>query len=63
MLASPKIGERVISEAREVYRKGRNVLIDVTLWIDHGPNHAATVCAHVRGRMRLVGGKVIEEGP
>ena len=63
MLASPKIGERVVSEAREVYRKGRNVLIDVSLWIDHGAEHAPTVCAHVRGRMRLVGGKVIEEGP
>lgn len=61
MLHSPKVGDRVISEAREVYRKGRNSLIDVTLWIDHGEAEARTVVAHVRGRMRLIGGKVLED--
>lgn len=61
MLASPKLGDRVISEAREVYRKGRNSLIDVTLTIDHGPDEPPTVVAHVRGRMRLIGGKVLED--
>jgi acyl-CoA thioesterase len=61
MLASPQIGDRVISEAREIYREGRNSLIDVTLWIDRGADQPRTVVAHVRGRMRLVGGKVVEE--
>jgi len=59
MLSSPKVGDRVISEAREVYRHGRNALVDVTLWIDHEPDEARTIVAHVRGRMRLIGGKVL----
>src|SRR5436190_1711865 len=45
MLASPKLGDRVISEAHEVYRKGRNALIDVTLWVDHGTAEPGTVVA------------------
>ena len=61
MLHSPKVGDRVISEAREVYREGRNALLDVTLWIDRGADQPRTIVAHVRGRMRLVGGKVMEE--
>jgi acyl-CoA thioesterase len=60
MLSSPKIGDVVISEAREVYREGRNSLIDVTLWIERGPDEPRSVVAHVRGRMRLIGGPVIE---
>ncbi len=60
MLHSPKVGDRVISEARETYRKGRNSLVDVTLWIDHGPGEPGTIVAHVRGRMRLIGGHLIE---
>ena len=38
MLYSPKVGDRVISEAREIYREGRNSIIDVTLWIDGPPD-------------------------
>jgi acyl-CoA thioesterase len=60
MLASPKVGDRVISEAREIYREGRNAILDVTLWIDRGPGEPTTIVAHVRGRMRLIGGKVLE---
>ncbi len=60
MLSSPKVGDRVISEAREIYREGRNAILDVTLWIDRGPDAAPTIVAHVRGRMRLIGGKVVE---
>lgn len=60
MLASPQPGDRVISEAREIYRHGRNALLDVTLWIDRGDGEPRTIVAHVRGRMRLIGGKVIE---
>lgn len=59
MLASPKVGDRVISEARETYRRGRNSLVDVVLWIDGGGG-PRTIVAHVRGRMRLIGGALIE---
>lgn len=61
MLHSPKVGDRVISEAREIYRKGRNSIVDVTLWIDHAADEPRTVVAHVRGKMRLIGGKLIED--
>ena len=60
MLASPKVGDRVISEAVEVYREGRNCLLDVKLWIERGTGVPPTIVAHVRGRMRLIGGKVLE---
>jgi acyl-CoA thioesterase len=63
MLYSPKIGDVVISEAREVYREGRNSLLDVTLWIERGPREPRAIVAHVRGRMRLIGGKVLEPTP
>jgi acyl-CoA thioesterase len=61
MLSSPQVGDRVVSEAREIYREGRNAILDVTLWIDRGADQPRTIVAHVRGRMRLVGGKVVEE--
>ena len=60
MLYSPKVGDTVISEAREIYREGRNSILDVTLWIDRGPDAPRKIVAEVRGRMRLVGGKVME---
>ena len=50
------IGDRLIGEAREVWRKGRNGLYDVRMWNEC---QGETV-AIVHGRMRFVGGKVLE---
>jgi|GEM_PF-5647801 len=50
------IGDRLIGEAREVWRQGRNGLYDVRLWNER---QGETV-AIVHGRMRFIGGKVIE---
>jgi acyl-CoA thioesterase len=56
-LGPAQLGDRVISEAVEVYREGRNALYDVRIWVEAT---GATV-AHVRGRMRILGGPVMPE--
>ena len=50
------IGDRLIGEAQEVWRKGRNGLYDVRMWNER---QGETV-AIVHGRMRFVGGTVME---
>ena len=53
-LLAAKTGDRLIVEAREIYREGRNGTYDAQISIDGGP-----VVALVRGRMRIVGGPVV----
>lgn len=55
-LAPGLVGDRLIGEAREVWREGRNGLYDVTITNEH----TGTVVAIVHGRMRFVGGRVLE---
>ena len=50
-LAPVEIGDVLISEAKEIYRQGRNALYDTRLWREKD----ATVVAIVQGRMRIVG--------
>lgn len=52
-LAPAPPGSRIIADAREVARQGRNVFYDVVVSVDGGD-----VIAIVRGRMRLLGGAV-----
>jgi acyl-CoA thioesterase len=54
-LGPAQLGDRVISEAIEVYREGRNALYDVKIWVEA----TGAVVAHVRGRMRILGGAVM----
>lgn len=56
-LGPAQLGDRVISEANEVYREGRNALYDVKIWVEA----TGAVVAHVRGRMRILGGSVMPE--
>ena len=55
-LAPAPVGARLIADAREVERQGRNVFYDVVISIDGGETIAI-----VRGRMKVLGGPVIEE--
>ncbi len=55
-LAPGVIGDRLIAEAVEVWREGRNGLYDVKLWNDA----KGDMVAIVHGRMRFIGGKVLE---
>lgn len=51
-------GELIFADASETYREGRNALYDVRVWTETATGERTI--AHVRGRMRLVGGKLIE---
>ena len=55
-LAPGLIGDRLIGEAREIWHEGRNGLYDVTIKNEH----TGTVVAIVHGRMRFVGGRVLD---
>ncbi|MEZ5774638.1 MAG: hydroxyphenylacetyl-CoA thioesterase PaaI [Hyphomicrobiaceae bacterium] len=54
-LAPALLGERLIAEAREVWKKGRNMITDVRI-----TNPAGETVALVRGRMRFVGGPHVD---
>lgn len=53
-LAPAPVGARLVAEAREVARQGRNAFYDVVISIEGGE-----VIAMVRGRMRLLGGPTL----
>ena len=53
-LAPAPVSARLIADAREVARQGRNVFYDVVISIDGGETIAI-----VRGRMKVLGGPVI----
>ena len=53
-LAPAPVGQRLIADAREVARQGRNVFYDVVISVEGGD-----VVAIVRGRMRLLGGPTL----
>lgn len=53
-LAPAPVGTRIVADAREVARQGRNVFYDVVISIDGGDPIAI-----VRGRMRLLGGPTL----
>lgn len=56
-LAPGAAGDRLIGDAEQVWRKGRNGLYDVKLW-----NEAqGDMVAIVHGRMRFVGGPVMTD--
>lgn len=55
-LAPSVVGDILVADAREVKRAGRNAYYDVEI-----TNVDGTVLALVRGRMRIIGGVVIEE--
>jgi acyl-CoA thioesterase len=50
-LAPVEVGDVLISEAKEIYRQGRNGLYDTRLWREKD----GVVVAIVQGRMRIVG--------
>jgi acyl-CoA thioesterase len=51
-----KVGDRLIADAVETYRQGRNALYDVRISVEA----TGADIALVRGRMRIIGGKVME---
>ena len=53
-LAPAPVGTRIVADAREVARQGRNVFYDVVI-----STEAGDVIAIVRGRMRLLGGPTL----
>jgi acyl-CoA thioesterase len=53
-LAPAPVGVRLLADAREVARQGRNVFYDVVISVEGGD-----VIAIVRGRMRLLGGPTL----
>ncbi|MCB1505198.1 MAG: hotdog fold thioesterase [Hyphomicrobiaceae bacterium] len=55
-LAPAPVGKRLIADAREVERQGRNVFYDVVISVDGGDTIAI-----VRGRMKVLGGPVIAD--
>jgi len=55
ILAPAMVGDRLIADAVEVFREGRNVLLDVRVWREG----TDVTVAHVRGRMRQVGGALL----
>ncbi len=57
MLAPARLGDRLIADVTEVYRQGRNGLYDVRISIEA----TDVTVAMVRGRMRIVGGKVLDD--
>lgn len=56
LLASAKVGDRLICEAIETARAGRNAFYAVKIWVEGGETVAL-----VQGRMRLVGGAIMPE--
>jgi len=58
-LAPGRIGDRLIGEAKQVWRQGRNGLYDVTMRNEHHGD----VVAIVNGRMRFIGGPVVRIDP
>ena len=54
-LAPGLIGDRLIGEAKQKWRRGRNGLYDVTMWNER----QGDVVAIVHGRMRFIGGRSI----
>ena len=56
-LSPAKVGDRMLAEAREVYREGRTGFYDVRLWVEGGDT-----VAMVRGRMRILGDTVMTVG-
>lgn len=54
-LAPSDIGDLLIAEAREVHRAGRNAYYDVEI-----TNAAGRTLCLVRGRMRILGGPVLD---
>ncbi|MEL6290216.1 MAG: hotdog fold thioesterase [Pseudomonadota bacterium] len=56
-LAPGVIGDRLIGEATQVWRRGRNGLYDVTLWNERKGDTVAIV----HGRMRFIGGAVMDD--
>ncbi|MCC0008493.1 MAG: hotdog fold thioesterase [Hyphomicrobiaceae bacterium] len=55
-LAPAPLEARLVADAREVARQGRNVFYDVVISVDGGDPIAI-----VRGRMKVLGGKVIAD--
>lgn len=55
-LAPAPVGARLVADAREVERQGRNVFYDVVIRVDGGDTIAI-----VRGRMKLIGGPTITD--
>lgn len=55
-LAPGMIGDRLIAEGVEVWRQGRNGLYDVKIWNEK----KGDMVAIVHGRMRFIGGTVLE---
>lgn len=53
-LAPAPVGSRLLADAREVARQGRNVFYDVVISVEGGDPIAI-----VRGRMRLLGGATL----
>ncbi|MEM9029495.1 MAG: hotdog fold thioesterase [Pseudomonadota bacterium] len=51
------IGDRLVAEAVEVWREGRNGLYDVRLWNEANGDTVALV----RGKTRFIGGAVIDD--
>lgn len=51
-LSPAPVGSRLLAEAREVWRRGKNGIYDVTLSTETGETVAL-----VRGRMRFIGGQ------
>lgn len=55
-IAPSVVGDTLVADAREVKRAGRNAYYDVEI-----TNQRGETLALVRGRMRIVGGRVIED--
>jgi acyl-CoA thioesterase len=55
ILAPAQVGDRLIADAAETYREGRNILLDVKVWCEG----TGVTVAHVRGRLRVIGGPVV----
>ncbi|MCB1520287.1 MAG: hotdog fold thioesterase [Hyphomicrobiaceae bacterium] len=55
-LAPAPVGRRIVADAREVARQGRNAFYDVVVSID-----GDEPIAIVRGRMRILGGEVVAD--
>jgi acyl-CoA thioesterase len=58
LVAPARIGDRLVAEARERYRRGRSGLYDITVRRDGGE-----VVAEMRGRSRTVGERLSRSAP
>jgi len=61
-LAPGLLGERLIGETKEVWHRGRNGLYDVRIWSEAQGDGRGNeeLIAIVHGRMRFIGGAVLE---